>query len=104
MKKLVIAALLAMSVFAFGALALAEEDGAALYKKTCSPCHGPAADKEAYGKPALKTVSEEDLHKMLVGYAEGTIDGKFKVLMEGVAKKLTEDQRNAIIKFIVEQK
>ncbi len=42
------------------------EDGAALYKSTCSACHGPdAAGKPALKAPAIKGKTEADIKKAL---------------------------------------
>lgn len=47
-------------------LSWAAEDGAALYKATCSACHGPdAAGKPAIKAPAIKGKTEADVKKAL---------------------------------------
>lgn len=47
-------------------LSWAAEDGAALYKATCSVCHGPdAAGKPALKAPAIKGKTEADVKKAL---------------------------------------
>jgi len=52
-------ALIAIFVVAFTA-SLAAEDGAALYKKKCSGCHGASGEgKPAIKAPALKSTTLE---------------------------------------------
>jgi mono/diheme cytochrome c family protein len=55
-------AILAMVAFAVltGTLALAAEDGAALYKKRCAGCHGSQGEGKASMKaPSLKTTTKD---------------------------------------------
>lgn len=83
--------LLALSVSSW-----AQEDGAALFKKKCSTCHG--ASGEGKGKaPALKGTSKgADEIVQHVTQGDPNSKGPHKKALSG----LTEDQAKAIAEYI----
>jgi mono/diheme cytochrome c family protein len=103
MKKTALASLLA----AFGILimapqgARAAEDGAALFKAKCAPCHGA----DATGKPAVKAPSlvSADAKKLTDDELTDAIanGGKDKKAAHAFSKKgVTPDQVKALITYI----
>jgi cytochrome c6 len=86
------------------AAAAADPKTADLYKSKCQSCHGPDGKATTIGKklgakdfqdPEVAKMSEEDL-------AQVTATGKNK--MPAYKGKLTEDQINALAKYIKEMK
>ena len=91
--------------FAFGLALLTAQaglaaDGAQLYAK-CAGCHGPDGTKVAMGmtKP-MKGMAAADVSKALAGYKAKTYGGEKKVMMEGVAKNLSDEDVAALADFI----
>jgi len=81
--------------------AWAGEDGAAIFKAKCSPCHGA----DAMGKPAVKAPSlvGDDAKKMTDDQITDMISngGKDKKPMHAFSKKgLTPDQIKALVSYI----
>jgi mono/diheme cytochrome c family protein len=105
MKKTALASLLA----AFGLLVMvpqsarAAEDGAAIYKAKCAPCHGA----DATGKPAVKAPSlvSAEAKKLTDDELTDAIanGGKEKKAAHAFSKKgVTPDQVKALITYIRE--
>lgn len=85
----------------FGLLLLAAtsawgaEDGAALYKKRCSGCHGASGEgKPATKAPALKGTQKDIPEHLLKG--ESTSKPPHNKAMSGI----TEEQANAIAEYV----
>jgi mono/diheme cytochrome c family protein len=81
--------------------AWAGEDGAAIFKAKCSPCHGA----DAMGKPAIKAPSlvGDDAKKMTDDQITDMIanGGKEKKATHAFSKKgLTPDQIKALVTYI----
>jgi len=83
-----------------GSLTAASASGADIYKK-CAGCHGAKAEKKALGKSAViqgweasKTIAA------LKGYKAGTYGGPMKGLMKGQVAALSDEQIEAVAKYI----
>jgi len=81
--------------------AWAGEDGAAIFKAKCSPCHGA----DAMGKPAIKAPSlvGDDAKKMTDDELTDMISngGKDKKPMHAFSKKgLSDEQIKALVSYI----
>lgn len=98
MKKSLIALSLVVSLFA-GMSAFAA-DTAALYKGRCAGCHGADGSKSTSGMQAIQGMAVEDMATKLEGYAKGSYGGKLKHTMEGVAKKLSPEEIQALADYI----
>ncbi len=96
MKKMILLLSLCVVLGVGVAIAMAEEDGAALYR-SCSGCHGADGSKVAMGvgKP-LKGQTAEALYSSLKGYAEGTFGGPKKSVMVNIVKRLDDQQMKAL--------
>jgi cytochrome c6 len=85
-------------LFATGALALAADDGAALYKKRCAGCHGASGEgKPAMKAPALKATS------MDVGQITGQLmkgDPAHKAPHNKMMSGLKPDQAKVIADYV----
>ena len=81
--------------------ALAQEDGATIYKSKCARCHGSDGMSHTFEGKMTKAAqfSSDDVMKMsdpdLVAVVK---NGKKK--MPGFAKKLTDDQINAVVAYV----
>lgn len=96
MKKVFLACLM---MGMFGSVAYAA-DGAALYKK-CIACHGKDASKvPPGGTVASNTLSEEEIVKALKGYQDGSFGGKAKATMKIQVKSLSDEDIEALAKYI----
>jgi cytochrome c553 len=89
-----------LSLLVAGTASLMAADGAAIYKK-CVSCHGVNAEKPALGKsqviagwPAEKQIAA------LKGYQDGTYGGPMKALMKGQVAKFTDEEIEAVAKYI----
>lgn len=80
--------------------AQANEDGAALYKKSCAGCHGANGERKVGGSEALHGKSSAEIEKMLLGYKDGSFGGKQKGTMQNVMKKLSDEQTKAVSDFV----
>lgn len=100
MKNILLAGSALLCLFSLNA-AFAADDGATLYKSHCQGCHGEDGSKApANGVTPIKGQSSADLVKMLDGYRNGTFGGQQKRTMEGVVKRLTEDQLKSVADHI----
>lgn len=82
--------LLLVATSAWGA-----EDGAALYKKRCSGCHGASGEgKPATKAPALKGTQKDVAEHLLKG--ESTSKPPHNKALSGI----TEEQANAIAEYV----
>ncbi len=71
-------------------LSWAAEDGAAVYKSSCSACHGPdAAGKPALKAPAIKGKTEADIKKALETPKHAA-----------TKKKVNDEQVKAVAEFL----
>lgn len=96
MKAIIFAALVALVSHSVAA------DGAALYKK-CASCHGIKAEKSALGKSKIIAgMSLEENIAALKGYKDGTYGGPMKALMKGQVGSYTDEEIEAVSKYIVE--
>jgi len=78
----------------------AEIDGATVFTK-CAGCHGQHAEKPALGKSqVIKGWSEEQVVSAIHGYKDGTYGGAMKAVMKGQVSNLTEEEVNAVAKYI----
>jgi len=99
MKKIVTVIAVATLLVAAASLALAGEDGKALYDSKCAMCHG----KDGVAKPMAKgarNLNAADFQK------EATTDSISKVIAEGKGKmpaykeKLSADQVKAVSEYV----
>lgn len=100
-SAMAVVALLALLFVSTPRAARAADDGAALFKSKCAPCHGAdAAGKPAIKAPSLisdeaKKASDADLTDMI---ANG---GKDKKASHAFSKKgLADDQVKALVAYI----
>lgn len=91
MKRIVIAFAV---VLGFTGVAVAAEDGAALYKSKCAACHGQNGEGAKMAPTPIAGMSEADVAKVV---NEGK--GKMKPV-----KGLTDEQGKAIAKHVAGQK
>jgi len=81
-----------------------QEDGATLFKRKCSSCHGAAAEKAALGKSQI--IKGWDAGKVITalqGYQEGSYGGAMKGLMASQVASLTQEDMEALAAFISKQ-
>ncbi len=96
------AVLLVLTLVSFVAVPLlAEEDGAALFKKSCAPCHGPTGNGDtAMGKKlGVKALNSAEAQKLTDEQLKQVIS-KGKGKMPSFGGKFTPDQLKAVIAFI----
>jgi cytochrome c553 len=96
MKKLSLVAILTV-----GALSLmAAPDGKALTAK-CAGCHGANFEKKALGvSKVVKGMKAEEIAKALKGYKAGTFGGAMKGVMKGQIASYSDEQIDAVAKYI----
>jgi cytochrome c6 len=93
--------LIVLGLFLLGTTARAQNDGAALFKAKCAPCHGPDGKGET---PMGKAVKARDLGSDEVQkesdaqFTETISNGKGK--MPAYKGKLTDDQIKQLVSFI----
>lgn len=89
-----------VTLIGLGSVAVAAEDGAALYKK-CATCHGMQGEKSALGKSKIiKDLCVADVITALKGYKDGTYGGPMKGVMKGQSSPLSDAQIEAIAVYI----
>lgn len=87
-------------------LTLAADDGAALFNAKCAPCHG----KDGRGKPStkaanllsdkIKAMTDGDIKNLIASRANG--EQEKKPMHTFQKKRITDDQRNAIVAHLRE--
>jgi cytochrome c553 len=97
MKRKHVLALIAMFLIAF-TVSLAAEDGAALYKKKCSGCHGANGE----GKPAVKAPALKGTTLEANQIVEHTMKGEpnSKPPHNKAIAGLNEEQAKAIAQYV----
>lgn len=98
----------AAAVLALGSFSLAlAEDGAAVYKSKCMPCHGPEGKGTAMapavmGNQFIKTASEQELSDVILKGREGAAK-KYKQYAIGMpAQKLSDAETKSVIAYMKE--
>jgi mono/diheme cytochrome c family protein len=85
---------------------LAAEDGAALFNAKCAPCHGKDGRGKASTKAAdllsdkVKAMTDGDIKDLIASRANG--EQEKKAMHTFQKKRITADQRNAIVAHIRE--
>lgn len=93
MKRFLMVAGLVVVTAMFGAALSNASDGKELYAK-CQGCHGPDAGKN------IKSKAEGDVLKALKGYKAKDYGGDKKAMMENIAGKLSDEDMQALAKYI----
>ncbi len=77
-------------------------DGAAIFEKTCSVCHGSAAEKSSLGvSKVIAGQSAKTTLEKLEAYKSGGLNQYgFGNMMRNRATKLDKDEMMAVAKFI----
>lgn len=95
-----------VAVLALGAFSLAwAQDGAAIYKSKCMPCHGPEGKGSAMapamtGNQFVKTASDAEITDVIVKGREGAAK-KYKQYAIGMpAQKLSDAETKAVVTYI----
>jgi len=79
-------------------------DGKALYKK-CAGCHGSSAEKKALNKSEIiQNWDKQAIVDALKGYKNGTYGGAMKGVMKSQTVNLSDDEINALAKYITDLK
>ena len=96
----------AAAVLALGSFTLAlAQDGAAVYKSKCMPCHGPEGKGTAMapamvGNQFIKTASDQELTDIILKGREGAAK-KYKQYAIGMpAQKLSDDETRSVIAYM----
>ena len=96
----------AAAVLALGSFTLAlAEDGAAVYKSKCMPCHGPEGKGTAMapamvGNQFVKAASDQELTDIILKGREGAAK-KYKQYAIGMpAQKLSDDETKSVIAYM----
>ena len=76
--------------------------GREIFMKKCAKCHGENGEKKAYGtSQRLKDMSGEEMVVNLRAYTnDGEHGGRFKMIMQAEALKVTDKEMMAIIAYI----
>lgn len=99
MNKIGIACSALVCLFAFG-VASADEDASILYKTRCQGCHGPDGGlAPVKGVAPIKGQNADDLLHMLEGYKNGSFGGPQKRVMEGIVKRLSDEQLKSLADY-----
>jgi len=78
----------------------AEVDGAKIFVK-CAGCHGKNGEKKALGKSqVIEGWDETKVANAIHGYKDGSYGGAMKALMKGQVSNLSDDEVNAVAKYI----
>lgn len=103
MKRIIAGVVAALAMGSF-TLALAQ-DGAAIYKSKCMPCHGPEGKGTAMapamtGNPWLKTASDQEINDVILKGREGAARkySQYAVGMPG--QKLSDAETKAVSAYI----
>jgi len=96
----------AAAVLALGSFTLAlAQDGAAVYKSKCMPCHGPEGKGTAMapamvGNQFVKAASDQELTDIILKGREGAAK-KYKQYAIGMpAQKLSDDETRSVIAYM----
>lgn len=91
----------ALCLMMFAATAALATDGAGLYKSACAGCHGADGSKKAGNGAPLKTLGADETLERLKAYAEDPkYGGEHKTVMQGVVKKHSQEELQAIADHI----
>lgn len=83
------------------AMTTAAVDGGVLFAQKCAACHGSKAEKSALNKSQIISgFSEQQIKDALHGYQAGTYGKEMKAMMQGQAKPLSNEQIDALAKYI----
>lgn len=95
-----------VAVLALGSFSMAlAQDGAAIYKAKCMPCHGPEGKGSAMapamtGNQFVKTASDQEIQDVILKGREGAAK-KYKQFAIGMpAQKLNEAETKAVTTYI----
>lgn len=95
-----------VAVMAMGSFTLAiAQDGAAIYKAKCMPCHGPEGKGSAMapamtGNEWLKKASDQEINDVILKGREGAAK-KYKQYAIGMpAQKLSEAETKAVAAYV----
>lgn len=103
MKRMLAGAVIALAMGSF-TLALAQ-DGAAVYKSKCMPCHGPEGKGTAMapaivGNQFVKAASDQELTDIILKGREGA-EKKYKQYAVGMpAQKLSDAETKSVIAYM----
>lgn len=96
----------AVAVLALGSFSLAlAQDGAAIYKSKCMPCHGPEGKGTAMapavvGNQFVKAASDQELTDIILKGREGAAK-KYKQYAIGMpAQKLSDGETKSVIAYM----
>ncbi len=100
MKKMGIACSALLCLVAFG-VASADEDASIVYKTRCQGCHGADGSLvPVKGAAPIKGQNADDLLTMLEGYKNGMFGGAQRRVMEGVVKRLSDEQLEKLATYV----
>lgn len=76
--------------------------GKALFLQKCAKCHGETGEKRAYGvSQRLKDMTGEEMAINLRAYTnDGEYGGRFKIIMQAEALKVSDNEMKLIIAYI----
>lgn len=99
MNKIGMACSALVCLFAFS-VAFADEDAAILYKTRCQSCHGAEGELSPIkGVAPIKGQNADDLLTMLEGYKNGIFGGAQRRVMEGIVKRLSNEQLKSLASY-----
>ncbi len=85
------------SIITITTLGLLSVSVSAFDTAVCAGCHGKDFEKKALNvSKIVKDLSKEDIVKALKGYKDGSYGGAMKTVMQGQAKKLSDEDITAI--------
>lgn len=100
MKTMMLTFSIATVLFSLN-VAFAEGEAAGTYKTYCQSCHGADGSRvPAKDVPLIKGQSSAELLTMLKGYKDGSFGGPKKQVMEGIVKRLSDDQMKGLAEYI----
>lgn len=96
----------AAAVLALGSFTLAlAQDGAAVYKSKCMPCHGPEGKGTAMapamvGNQFIKAASDQELTDIILKGREGAAKQYKQYAIGMPAQKLSDDETRSVIAYM----
>jgi len=82
-------------------LLIGSVDGKEIYNKKCASCHGKNADKKAMGtSKKINLLTPELITDALNSYQDGSYRGKYKGMKKSMARKLNQEDINAVTSYI----